>query len=566
MDGAAISGRAHLALALLAVDPAGIGGLWLRARAGAWRDRFMSALAALPLPAPPRRLPPGIDEAGLTGGLDLAATLAQGRPVMRQGLLAAKGVLLVPMAERCAPALAARLAQALDGGRHALILLDEGAAPDEAPSAALTGRLGLFLCEEDLAPDGTAALPAATIDEARHRLATLRCDPVRYRVLAEAAAQMGIACGRTTILALRVARAHAALAGRAEVAEADLAAAATLALAHLALPAAAPAPPASPPPPEPEPPDTDASSTPGSEPDHPPPADIVVAAAQAALPPGLLDTLVFVRQAGGAGAGRGGPGRAGFGNRRGPPLPSRRGAPSDRQRLDLVATLRNAAPWQGLRQPDRPVSKGKGARAPRLCLRRDDLAVRRVKVVSDRLLIFAVDASGSAAAGRLAEAKGAVERLLASAYARRDHVALLTFRGTGAVLDLPPSRSLVQVKNRLRGLPGGGGTPLAGALHLAAETARRAQSRGMAPAIALLTDGRGNVALDGSPGRAQAAVDAARMARHLRALGLPALVIDTAPRAQPALAELAATMGGRYVALPRASAESLATALAAAMG
>ena len=66
-----------------------------------------------------------------------------------------------------------------------------------------------------------------------------------------------------------------------------------------------------------------------------------------------------------------------------------------------------------------------------------------------------------------------MELLLAQAYARRDHVALMAFRGTEAELLLPPTRSLVQTKRGCAGLPGGGGTPLAAALKLAAETALR---------------------------------------------------------------------------------------------
>ena len=57
---------------------------------------------------------------------------------------------------------------------------------------------------------------------------------------------------------------------------------------------------------------------------------------------------------------------------------------------------------------------------------------------------------------RLAEAKGAVELLLAQAYAKRDQVALIAFRGTGAEVLLPPTRSLVQGKRRLSALGPGG--------------------------------------------------------------------------------------------------------------
>ena len=45
--------------------------------------------------------------------------------------------------------------------------------------------------------------------------------------------------------------------------------------------------------------------------------------------------------------------------------------------------------------------------------------------------------------------------LLAQAYARRDHVSLLAFKGLAAELILPPTRSLVQTKRRLAGMPGG---------------------------------------------------------------------------------------------------------------
>ena len=128
------------------------------------------------------------------------------------------------------------------------------------------------------------------------------------------------------------------------------------------------------------------------------------------------------------------------------------GVPGGGRRLSVIDTLRAAAPWQKLR----------GA-SGRVVIRRDDLRVRRYQTRAEVLTIFAVDASGSAAVARLAEAKGAVELLLAEAYVKRAYVALVAFRGTTAELLLPPTRSLVRAKRGLAGLPGGGGTPLAAA-------------------------------------------------------------------------------------------------------
>jgi magnesium chelatase subunit D len=227
------------------------------------------------------------------------------------------------------------------------------------------------------------------------------------------------------------------------------------------------------------------------------------------------------------------------------------------KRIDIVATLRAAAPWQALRRrPDRP---------ERLEIRQSDLRIKRYQETSDRVLIFTVDASGSSALSRLAEAKGAVELLLAAAYARRDHVALIAFRGKAAELLLPPTRSLVQTKRRLSGLPGGGGTPLAAGLRMAYELGLQTRARGMTPTIALLTDGRGNIALDGTADRALSDADTAQMARAIRIAAIPTLVLDIANRPQPMLHKLADHLGAPYLALPRADSARLSAVLQAAL-
>jgi magnesium chelatase subunit D len=286
-------------------------------------------------------------------------------------------------------------------------------------------------------------------------------------------------------------------------------------------------------------------------------------AVRAALPPDLLARLAAGKAARAA-KGSGGTGAARKGNHRGRPLPPRPGTPGSGKRIDLVATLRAAAPWQPLRRRAQAPQDAPGVL--RLEIRQSDLRLKRYQETSDRVLIFAVDASGSSALSRLAEAKGAVELLLAQAYARRDHVALIAFRGVEAELLLPPTRSLVQTKRRLSGLPGGGGTPLASGLRMALDLGLQTRARGMTPTIALLTDGRANIALDGSANRALAEADSLHLARMICGAGIPALVLDIANRPQPALQRLAQSLGAPYVPLPRADAQRLSGVLQSALG
>ena len=145
---------------------------------------------------------------------------------------------------------------------------------------------------------------------------------------------------------------------------------------------------------------------------------------------------------------------------------TRRGELRGGARLDVLATLRAAAPWQPLRRREARRGRPRAAASHRACGARIS-ASRASGSARATTTIFVVDASGSSALHRLAEAKGAVELLLAECYVRRDQVALVAFRGRGAELLLPPTRSLARAKRSLAGLPGGGGTPLAAGLDAA---------------------------------------------------------------------------------------------------
>ena len=561
-----LKGPEPSALALFLVDPIGLGGVILRGPPSPTRDRWLANLAAC-LDSAPRRLPPGIDDARLLGGLDVAATLAAGRPIAAGGLLAEAdgGVVVVPMAERLGDGLAGRLTAVLDthevvverdgatarsAARVALVLLDEGIEDERVPEA-LAERLALHVEHDDGVAD------QADISAARAVLANIA--PPSASVLAAicaTAAAIGVDSARAVVFALRAARASAALAGRTEIGETDVALAARLVLG----PRATRLPPESqaedqsesPPPPPEAPGDGEDEDTP---PDPDVLTEIVLAAVRAALPKDLLASGRSPKSRrrnvpeGGRGSGER---RASW--RRGRPSGTRTGMPGGGKRLALAATLTAAAVWQ----------RARGAVAGRVLIRPGDLRIRRFETRAETTVIVAVDASGSAALARLAEAKGAVELLLGQAYVLRTQVALIAFRGTGAELLLPPTRSLTRARRVLGEMAGGGGTPLAAGLDLALALALQVRSRGRTPRIVLLTDGRGNVARVPDAGRAQAEADAANAALMLRSNSVAAILIDTATRPRPATAEFAAAMGARYLALPRLDAESVAKIAAAA--
>ncbi|MGF1549897.1 MAG: magnesium chelatase, partial [Sphingomonadaceae bacterium] len=86
--------------------------------------------------------------------------------------------------------------------------------------------------------------------------------------------------------------------------------------------------------------------------------------------------------------------------------------------------------------------------------------------------------------------------------------------------------------------------------------------RGRTPFVALLTDGRANIAADGAAGRKRAREDALDAARRIAASGVASVVLDISPRPEPQAAELARRMRARYLALPRADAVAMHRAVA----
>jgi magnesium chelatase subunit D len=571
--------------------------------------------------APPFvQVPLGITEDRLLGSVDVEASMRRGRPVFQPGLLAEahRGVLCVDDLNLLEPALADLLLTTLAAGfnqveregisfrhpcRPLLIatynpaegelrahLLDRFAMALSADTPlAIEQRVEavrrvLWFAEE---PGDFWAHHASRLEEerrqvlaARRRLRRTPIERPQIRYLVEEAIRSGSEGHRAELFAVRAARAHAALQGRQRVRAADLQEAVRLVILPRSAAALAPPPEPSPPPaapdtPAPEPPSPQDQTPPVEEqgeaptPERPEdvPESFLFSPEGVLLEPDLLALAARQRRQGRSG-GRGLVRSQERGRYVKPVLPH-----GTVQHVAIDATLRAAAPHQRARR--RLLSRGQArSLGRRVLVREDDLRVKQLARKAGALVIFVVDASGSMALNRMQAAKGAALQLLDEAYRHRDQIALITFAGRRARVQLPPTRSLTAACRRLERLPCGGGSPLAHGLALALRVGRNALlSKDIAEVIVvLISDGKANVDLSRSLAASPQAAGSAEppplsaihaevltIARTLVGLGLPLLVIDTGSRhpRSALLADLALRGGATVLPLPRASAAEI---------
>ena len=565
------SSLAGLAALLLAVDPHGLGGVRLQGRPGPTRDRWFEQFRRLlPKGSPYAKVPVNVTRDRLLGGIDFAATMSAGQPVFRAGLLekADGGILVLSMAERQSAATAAILCGILDRGvlsieregiartadcASGVVALDEGIDGEEI-DPGLADRLAFTLALDETPAAAVCTVPwtAASVDAARQRLAETAVLPDAVELLTRSAAAFAIDSVRAVLFAVRAARAAAALTTSEVATDEHVALAAELVFPQRvrAIPA------------------NELEQPEAQEPDDDPidqaaptgrdmPDEVLVEAVRACIPDGLraaLDAGPPTRRRQIAG-GRHGPKQRS--NRRGRPVGAHKGKPGEGRAINVLATLKAAAPWQTLR-------KREGIARP-IEIRMDDIHVSRFEDSVETTTIFAVDASGSQAAQRLAEVKGAIELLLQDCYVQRDQVALIAFRGKSAESLLPPTRALARVKRTLRALPGGGGTPLAAGLDAARQLAAAERHHGRRATIVVLTDGRANIARSGEADAVEAEREALQSGRLIAADGIRALLVDASRRPRPRAKRLAEAMRADYVPLPQADARHISTVVQGVM-
>jgi len=249
-------------------------------------------------------------------------------------------------------------------------------------------------------------------------------------------------------------------------------------------------------------------------------------------------------------------------------------------KIALDATLRNAVVFQKIRKEEARQKLKPGEELRNVYVEKSDIWIKKMARKAGALVVFVVDASGSMALNRMQNAKGAVLRLLESAYTNRDQVALIPCRGISAEVLVPPTASVARASGSMKVLPCGGGTPLAHAFSQAlniGQNAIKSSDVGQVCVVAI-TDGRANVPLSVSEGEDMVLDENGRMkkvpkedlqeevfvmADRLRGLGFKFLLIDTENKyvSSGIAKKVADRADGRYYYLPRAD-DSMIAAIA----
>ncbi|MCC7439760.1 MAG: VWA domain-containing protein [Armatimonadetes bacterium] len=587
-------GMARRALLCTLVDPT-LCGVVLSGAVGVGKSAVLSSFGHfvrehIDPHTPVVHLPLGITQDRLVGGIDLEATITQGKPVLQPGVLSAAdgGILVVDNLPLVDSTTATTIGQSLDSGTvhcqreglgqqfAARFTLLATAIPSERPiPQSIADKIPFLIPQERRLPpehlagllrlrEAFSASPQAIVQQysshqqrmaervlnARACWSQIRVSDLALQELIEAASALQVKGERGLIFAAKAARAHAALRGALMIEELDL----SFAIATILAPRTQNIPnPTAPSPQQPEPEEpspqedgvqpgnqpnsnhaeteAEGSQAEGRQDEQPTERATIIGESQTGAEQ-LFDPLDFHQPI---------PPLQQFfeqalgleSGKRGSRKQLTRGrhigtteADLGGRRIDILATIRAAAPHQRARK-----NKGKSG----VIVRKADLRVKEFSERAGTLFIFCVDSSGSMATNRIREAKGAAGRILQTAYISRDRVAMIGFRGSQAELLLPPTSSIERAKRSLDRMPTGGGTPLGSSLVMALAVAERERVRGNEQTlVVILTDGRANVPLEAGTAamirevrRKVVQEEMQKIGEAYRRAGLRAVVIDT---------------------------------------
>lgn len=544
-------------LTLSSIDPS-LGSLSIKANYSTVREAFLSSFLSLLKPKRLKKIYPFQNPTDFTKSINMIDTLTLGMPKYNEDIFSSDNVaLILTNTEKMEKGLATFLRDKINNNNNKFFIALDESESNEMPRTNLSEYL-IFSVNlggtryKDLKK---VSLNRKKIAEAIQNLATVKVNKKILDYLIASAEMFSISNMHTIFSTLKVAKSICAYKGKKSVSREDITLAISLSMIHKAkkIPefqqqekAKAP---------EQEQLRDDNESKANNSELNNEDKKMLIDALKISLPSNLIESLLSKNSQTISLGESAGSGEKNNNFSAGRPIPSVNRKYSSDKRIDLMATLTKAIPWQKIRSSS--ITK----KNRKIIIYPQDIMIKRFEKQSERLLIFLVDASGSNAIGRLAEAKGAIEILLSDAYAKRDNVALISFSGLKADPLLLPTKSLVTAKKKLSSLPGGGATPLANGLLEAFNMADAARSRNIKPIIILLSDGRGNMSLDGEGDRVKAIKDTNYVASLIKQNAINNIFIDTSRRKTPIADELARELSGHYFQLPLANSSSISKAV-----
>ena len=545
-------------ISLIKIDPT-IGGIHIRSKFSPIREQFLNFFMKLNSTKSIKKIYPFQSPSDFNSSINIVRTLTERKPIYEDDFFAGSNkTIFLPMAEKIEKNLACFLKKQMEtNDRHLIIALDESEG-DENIHENLFQNLAFYISLEGIRlPDlKHIKINLPKIRAARKNLFKVSTEKNILLHLISCSDLLGITDAKIIYKTLKVAKAICSFKKKTSVSKDDI----NLAVSLTMIQKAKRFPEIQEMEDQSQPEHTEENNQNNSQDKNEREKELnneqmLIETIKAHLPKDLIEQIIKnklqARQSGDT---------MGSGEKKknfkfGRPLPSIGRKYSSDKKIDIIATLTKAIPWQKLRKNMKNKMKSG------LIFYPDDIFLKQFDQKSERVLIFIVDSSGSNAIGRLAEAKGAVEILLSDAYAKRDNVALISFGGNNAKILLPPTRSLVAAKKKLNALPGGGGTPLALGLLEAYNLAILAKSKNMKPILILLSDGKSNLGLKGEPNREIAVKDSLKIASMINGQGLNSIFIDTSKREQQLAKDLAFNLDGKYFPLPRANSESISNTI-----
>ena len=538
------------------IDPS-LGSLSIKANYSTVREAFLSNLFALLRPNGLKKIYPFQNPTDFAKSINMMDTLTFGIPKYNDDIFSSHNIaLILTNTEKMEKGLATFLREKIKNNANKFFIALDESESNEIPNANLSEYLNFSINLDGIRYQDLkkVSINRKKIAEARENLVTVEVNKKILDYLVASAEMFSVSNMHTIFSTLKVAKSLCAYKGNKSVSREDINLAISLSMIHKAKQI-----------PEFQQEEKEAATEQEqSRDDNESKANnselnnkdkkMLIDALKISLPSNLIESLLsknFQNINLGESAGSG---EKNNNFSAGRPIPSINRKYSSDKRIDLIATLTKAIPWQKLRSSS-------GTKNRKIIIYPQDIMIKRFEKQSERLLIFLVDASGSNAIGRLAEAKGAIEILLSDAYAKRDNVALISFSGLKADPLLLPTKSLVTAKKKLSSLPGGGATPLANGLLEAFNMAEAARPRNITPIIILLSDGRGNMSLDGVGDRVKSIKDTKYVASLIKRNAINNIFIDTSRRKTQMADELARELNGHYFQLPMANSGTISKAV-----